>query len=257
MNPKARQELIGIAALLVGFFLGLTLLPIGLTGSWGRSIGATLWQWFGVGAIVIPVFGVIWALAAFDRLGALSWGRVAMLGAGLIILIPYGIAVAIGPAFSAADYENWTRTERLVGFVPGLLAKSVDGAIGPVGAVLEGLFALSALGILTVGWHTLTMLRHREKGDGRSEIVVPVPTTEARARGESGTGVLTGRRSRTGHASAVAADRRADSREGRHRHRGAQSHAAPGPRARSDRQRRVSPRRAHSAGRAGPQPGRR
>ncbi|PYO95609.1 MAG: hypothetical protein DMD62_01815 [Gemmatimonadetes bacterium] len=181
MNPKARQELIGIAALLVGFFLGLTLLPIGLTGSWGRSIGATLWQWFGVGAIVIPVFGVIWALAAFDRLGALSWGRVAMLGAGLIILIPYGIAVAIGPAFSAADYENWTRTERLVGFVPGLLAKSVDGAIGPVGAVLAGLFALSALGILTVGWHPLTMLRQREKGDGRRELDVPVPTKKARA----------------------------------------------------------------------------
>jgi len=166
MNPKARQELIGIAALLVGFFLGLTLLPIGVTGSWGRSIGGTLWQWFGIGAIVVPVFGVIWALAAFDRLGALSWGRVAVLGAGLIILVPYGVAVAIGPAFSAADYENWTRTERLVGFVPGLLAKSVDGAIGPVGAVLAGLFALSALGILTVGWHPLTLLRQREQGAG-------------------------------------------------------------------------------------------
>jgi len=176
MNPKARQELIGIAALLVGFFLGLTLLPIGLTGSWGRSIGGTLWQWFGIGAIVVPVFGVIWALAAFERLGALSSGRVAALGAGLIILIPYGVAVAIGPTFSAADYESWTRSERLVGFVPGLLAKGVEGAIGPVGAVLAGLLALSALGVLTIGWHPLTLLRQREQGAGSREPEKAKPT---------------------------------------------------------------------------------
>src|SRR6267378_413888 len=58
MNSKARQELIGIAALLVGFFLGLTLLPVALTGSWGRAIGNALWQLFGVGAIVLPILGV-------------------------------------------------------------------------------------------------------------------------------------------------------------------------------------------------------
>src|SRR5207245_11143869 len=69
MNPKARQELIGIAALLVGFFLGLTLLPVALTGSWGRATGGALWQVFGVGAIVVPILGIGWALAAFGRLG--------------------------------------------------------------------------------------------------------------------------------------------------------------------------------------------
>src|SRR5256885_16819963 len=114
MNSKARQELIGIAALLVGFFLGLTLLPVALTGSWGRALGHTLWQVFGVGAIVLPFLGVGWVLAAFDRLGALSWGRAAVLGAGLTLLIPYGIAVAIGPIFPP-DYASWTRSGRLVG----------------------------------------------------------------------------------------------------------------------------------------------
>ena len=54
MNPKARQELIGIAALLVGLFLGLTLLPVALTGSWGRALGGTLWQLFGLSAVVLP-----------------------------------------------------------------------------------------------------------------------------------------------------------------------------------------------------------
>jgi S-DNA-T family DNA segregation ATPase FtsK/SpoIIIE len=168
MNFKARQELIGIAALLVGLFLGLTLLPVALTGSWGRTLGGTLWQVFGLGAVVLPFLGVGWALAAFERLGALSWGRAASLGAGLILLVPYGIAVAIGPTFPA-DYASWTSTERLVGLFPGFLANGVQSAIGTAGAVLIGLFALSALGVFTVGWHPLTLLRQRELGVGSRE----------------------------------------------------------------------------------------
>jgi len=170
MNPKGRQELIGIAALLVGCFVGLTLVPppMALTGSWGRAIGGLLWQLFGVGAIVVPILGVGWALAAFDRLSALSWGRAAVLGAGLVLLIPYGIAIAIHPTFPP-DYANWTRTERLVGLFPGFLANGLEGAIGTAGAVLAGVFALSALGIFTVGWHPLTLLRQREQGAGSRE----------------------------------------------------------------------------------------
>ncbi|HYT63689.1 MAG TPA: DNA translocase FtsK [Gemmatimonadales bacterium] len=170
MNHKARPELIGIAALLVGVFLGLTLLPppVAVTGSWGRTIGGAMWQLIGLGAVLVPILGVAWALAAFERLGALSWGRAASLGAGLILLIPYGIAVAIGPAFPA-DYTNWTRTERLVGLFPGFLANGVEGAIGTAGAVLAGLFALSAVGIVTVGWHPLTLLRQREEGRGTGD----------------------------------------------------------------------------------------
>ena len=175
MNAKGRQELIGIAALLVGLFLGLTLLPIALTGSWGRAIGSTLWQLFGVGAVVLPILGVVWALAAFERLGALSWGRAASLCAGLVLLVPYGIAIAIGPHFPA-DYANWTHTERLVGLFPGFLANGLEGAIGTAGAVLTGLFALSALGILTVGWHPLTVLRQREGGRGTGDGEKPAKT---------------------------------------------------------------------------------
>src|SRR5437867_13056910 len=163
MSPKARQELVGIAALLVGFFLGLTLLPVPLTGSWGRTIGNALWQLFGVGAIVVPILGVGWALAAFERLGALSWERAAVLGAGLVLLIPYGIALAIGPTFPP-DYTIWTRSERLVGLFPGFLANGVQGAVGTAGAVLVGLFGLSAVGVFTVGWRPLAVVRPREGG---------------------------------------------------------------------------------------------
>jgi len=187
MNPKARQELIGIAALLVGLFLGLTLLPVALTGSWGRALGAALRQMFGLGAVILPILGLGWALAAFERLGALSWGRAAVLGAGLILLVPYGIAVAIGPAFPP-DYVNWTRTERLVGLFPGFLANGVESAVGSAGAVLIGLFALSALGVLTIGWHPLTMLRAgkggRGKGEGEKPIVKVKSSRDADADGE-------------------------------------------------------------------------
>src|SRR5438093_8559144 len=116
-----------------------------------------------VGAIVISILCVGWSLSAFDLLGALSWGRAAVLGVGLILLIPYGIAVAIGPTFPA-DYSSWTRTERLVGLFPAFLANGLQGAIGTAGAVLAGLFALSALGVLTIGWHPLTLLRAGEEG---------------------------------------------------------------------------------------------
>ncbi len=158
MNAKARNELIGVAALLLGLFFGLTLLQLPLTGSWGREIGGALWKVFGLGAVVLPVLGVGWALAAFERLGPLSWGRAASLGAGLILLVPYGIAIGIGPAFPN-DHGQWSATQKLVGLFPAFLASGIQGAVGTAGGVLVGLFALSALGIVTVGWHPLAMLR--------------------------------------------------------------------------------------------------
>src|SRR5204863_9403997 len=99
------------------------------------------------------------------RLDGLSGERAATPGPVLVILLPYGIAIGIRPTFPP-DYANWTRTERLVGLFPGFLANGLEGAIGTAGAVLAGLFALSALGIVTVGWHPLTRLRQREAGRG-------------------------------------------------------------------------------------------
>ena len=93
----------------------------------------------------------------------------------------------------AAEYAGWSRTERLVGLFPGYLAALVHGALGTAGGVLVGLFALSALGILTVGWHPLVALRTRETGDGRREARAgtrgpPKPDQPARAPESSETG---------------------------------------------------------------------
>ena len=163
MNRKARQELIGIGALAVGLFLGLTLLRLPITGSWGDQIGTRLWRVLGVGSVLLPVLGIGWALAAFERLGSLSAGRAAALGAGLILLLPYGIGTVTGASFPPA-YAAWSPTQQLVGFVPAMLAHGVHHAVGTAGGTLVGLFALSALGILTVGWHPLVALRTRETG---------------------------------------------------------------------------------------------
>src|SRR6266852_1091351 len=161
MNRKARQELIGIGALAVGLFLGLTVLRLPITGSWGDQIGSRLWRVLGAGSVLLPVLGIGWALAAFERLGSLSAARAAALGAGLILLLPYGIGTVTGADFPPA-YAAWSPTQKLVGYVPAMLAHGVHRAVGTAGGTLVGLFALSALGILTVGWHPLVALRTRE-----------------------------------------------------------------------------------------------
>jgi S-DNA-T family DNA segregation ATPase FtsK/SpoIIIE len=161
MNTKARQELIGIGALVVGLFLGLTLLRLPITGSWGDRIGSLLWRSLGAGSALVPLLGIGWALAAFERLGRLSWGRTAALGAGLVLLVPYGIGTVTGARFPS-DYAAWGPTQRLVGVAPALVAHTIHQAVGTAGGALVGLFALSALGILTVGWHPLVALRTQE-----------------------------------------------------------------------------------------------
>ena len=169
MNPKARQELVGIGALLLGLFFGLTLVPWPVTGGIGIAVGGVLWKLFGIGAVVIPALGIGWALAAFDRLGSLSTPRAATLGAGLILLLPYTIAVVgrVEVGNLPADHALWSASQRLVGIVPAFFADAIQGAVGSAGGIFLGLFALSALGVFTIGWHPLTILRHRGSGAKR------------------------------------------------------------------------------------------
>jgi S-DNA-T family DNA segregation ATPase FtsK/SpoIIIE len=180
VNPRVREELIGIGALVVGVFLGLTLLGTHVTGSWGRGLGLGLWKLFGVGAVLLPLLGITWALAAFQRLGSLSALRAAALGAGLVILVPYvlGVATSVRMDGLAADYTLWTTSQRLAGLLPGFLAGAVRSAIGTAGGALVGLFAVSALGMVTIGWHPLVGLRAREKGSGKGEGEKPLPKSK-------------------------------------------------------------------------------
>ena len=73
---RPERRLGAMTALVVGLFVGLTLLPVQITGPVGGYIGHALWQLLGAGALGIPLLGIGLALAGFDRLGGLDMKRV-------------------------------------------------------------------------------------------------------------------------------------------------------------------------------------
>ncbi|HTG50386.1 MAG TPA: hypothetical protein VL915_07850, partial [Gemmatimonadales bacterium] len=95
-----RRRLAALTALVAGLFLGLTLLPVKITGPVGGYIGYALWQLLGAGALGIPLLGIGLALAGFDRLGGLDMKRSAILIVGLSVLVPYvvGVLSDVSPA---------------------------------------------------------------------------------------------------------------------------------------------------------------
>ena len=155
-----RRRMGALTALVVGLFLGLTLLPVKVTGPVGGYIGHALWQLLGAGALGIPLLGIGLALAGFDRLGGLDMKRSAILIVGLSVLVPYVVAVLtdVSPADLDADVGQRGFAARMVGLVPGFLAEAISGKVGVAGAVLLGFLALSALTLVTFAWHPLQRL---------------------------------------------------------------------------------------------------
>jgi DNA segregation ATPase FtsK/SpoIIIE, S-DNA-T family len=160
-----RRRLGAITALVLGLFVGLTLLPIPVTGSVGHSIGHALWQILGAGALGIPLLGIGLALAGFDRLGALDMKRCAILIVGLSLLIPYlvGVLARVGRADLDLDVAQRGLAALAVGVLPGFFAETISDKVGVAGAVLLGFLVLSALTLATFAWHPLQRL---EKGEG-------------------------------------------------------------------------------------------
>ena len=116
-----RRRLGAVTALVLGLFVGLTLLPVPITGPVGRSIGHGLWQILGAGALGIPLLGIGLALAGFDRLGSLDMKRSAVLIVGLSVLIPYliGVVTHVGRADLDLDVGQRGLAARVVGVLPG------------------------------------------------------------------------------------------------------------------------------------------
>jgi DNA segregation ATPase FtsK/SpoIIIE, S-DNA-T family len=166
-SRRGGRRLGAITALVLGLFVGLTFLPIPLTGPVGSSIGQGLWRMLGAGAIGIPLLGLGLALAGFDRLGKLDMKRSAILIVGLSILLPYLIGVLTGVSRTDLDLDVGERglATSLVGWLPGFFAETISGKIGVLGAVLLGFLALSALTLATFAWHPL---QRWERADGRT-----------------------------------------------------------------------------------------
>jgi DNA segregation ATPase FtsK/SpoIIIE, S-DNA-T family len=154
-----RRRFGAITALVIGLFVGLTLLPLPLTGPIGHSLGQMLWRVLGAGALGIPLLGIGLALAGFERLGTLDMKRSAFLIIGLSVLLPYLAGVLLH--VSVRDLDNQGFLGRLVGVVPGFFAVEIPQGIGPAGAVLVGFLALCALTLATFAWHPLQRLERR------------------------------------------------------------------------------------------------
>ncbi|MEO7138427.1 MAG: DNA translocase FtsK [Gemmatimonadales bacterium] len=187
MSTDSRRRLGAITALVLGLFLGLTLLPLPITGPVGRTIGHGLWQILGAGALGIPLLGVGLAMAGFDRLGKLDMKRSAILITGLSVLFPYLIGVLTGVSRLDLDPDMGQRgfAASVVGTLPGFFADIISGKVGQVGAVLVGFLALSALTLATFAWHPLQRLERGNEG-------TPEGARAGAADGRTGTAELEG-----------------------------------------------------------------
>jgi S-DNA-T family DNA segregation ATPase FtsK/SpoIIIE len=186
MSTDSRRRLGAVTALVLGLFVGLTLLPIGITGPVGHLIGRELWQILGAGALGIPLLGLGLALAGFDRLGGLDMKRSAILIVGLSLLLPYlvGVVTHVGRTDLDLDVTQRGFAARVVGVLPGFFAETVSDKVGLAGAVLLGFLALSALTLATFAWHPLQRL---ERGaEARRRVSGEAGVSEERSEGRAG-----------------------------------------------------------------------
>jgi S-DNA-T family DNA segregation ATPase FtsK/SpoIIIE len=172
MTADSRRRLGAVTALVIGVFVGLTLVPLPLTGPVGGWIGHGLWHTLGVGALGLPLLGLGLGLAGFERLGRLDMKRAALLVGGLSLLTPYliGVIARVSYVDLVPDVAQRTLPARLVGLLPGFIAEVVGDRIGVAGAVLLGFLILSALTLLTFAWHPLQRFEAgREPTEKRAE----------------------------------------------------------------------------------------
>jgi len=166
IDPRTKDDLWAIGALLAGLFLALAAAPsVQLTGRAGVALGGVLRAWLGVGAAAVPLVPLAWAAVLFGH-GERGLGRrLTLLLAGLAITVPYAVGVgfqAASPAARAALAAGAPPAyPAAVGYVGQFLAFELS-VIGPVGEALLALGVFSVLTVITVGWNPLGVLRKRE-----------------------------------------------------------------------------------------------
>jgi S-DNA-T family DNA segregation ATPase FtsK/SpoIIIE len=171
VSTDSRRRLGAITGLVLGLFVGLTFLPLPLTGPVGKYIGHGLWRMLGAGALGVPLLGIGLALAGFDRLGKLDMKRSAILIIGLSVLVPYliGVLAGVGRIDLYPDIGDRGFAASIVGWLPGFFAEMITDKVGVLGAVLFGFLALSALTLATFAWHPLQRLERSGVGEAPEE----------------------------------------------------------------------------------------
>lgn len=184
MNQSFKRRLTAISALVLGLFIALALLPVSGTGPLGSVLGRFLWRFLGLGAVGLPLLGLGLALAGFERLPRVDMRKVAGLATGLILLVPFFIAIVTGTTSASlvGNLSEWGMAERMTGIVPVFLASQLRGIVGFAGALLIGFLALSALTLWAVGWHPLQRLERgmgakKESDKSVGEVVAQVGAT--------------------------------------------------------------------------------
>ena len=169
-----------MTALVLGVFLGLSLVENSWTGPVGRVVGEGLWTWLGVGAVGLPLIGIAISLAGFDRLPRLDMKRAALLMGGVSLLAPFFAAVVTGVSQKAmgAEVWDWPLAARLSGIIPTFLAEATTHAVGKIGGLLVGFLALSGLTLGTLAWHPLQRLEKTDREEAEPE---PQPVRARRA----------------------------------------------------------------------------
>ncbi len=170
-----------VAGLVFGAFFALTLIPVNLTGPIGRAIGPMLWQSLGIGALGVPLLGLVLGLAGLDRLPRLDMKRAAILVAGGILLVPYvlGVLFRVDEPIYLPAPANWGAAARLTGWLPGFLSHAALVSIGPAGGLLAGFVVLTAVTLGTLAWHPLQRLE-----GGTAPGVAPSPPPAPSVRRE-------------------------------------------------------------------------
>jgi S-DNA-T family DNA segregation ATPase FtsK/SpoIIIE len=161
-----RREFAGIGLLLAGaFLLGALLLqvpevgarcveargPFGPLGSWLRCVlvGAVGLP----GGLLLSIGLVGTALVLFGRVtAALDSRRAALFWAGVVVLVPVAIGLALGAPPEAGD---------ATGLVGGMAAHYLHKALGAAGAWLAWLLVFCTVTVVTLRWNPLRLVLGR------------------------------------------------------------------------------------------------
>jgi hypothetical protein len=177
MTPDYRRRLGAITALVLGLFLGLTLVPGGFTGPFGASVGRMLKTGLGVGALGFPLIGLGVGLAGFDRLPRLDMKRAGVLVGALSLLVPCLVGLLL--IAERADHDlpramaDASVAARAVGLIPGVISQTLYSRIGVAGGLLVWFLALSAVTLLTFAWHPLQHLERSAESEAPADDAPP------------------------------------------------------------------------------------
>jgi len=154
VKAEQKREIIGVGLLALGLFLLLALLPTGLFGDlgarWfpsgnvmgaaGRHLRVGVFFLFGVGSWLIPALAGVAGLHLGGWLAREIALRLAVLGAGILLLIPAAFHVTAAPS-------SWA------GQIGLLLGVPLSTALGTFGTLFVLAVLLVLLCLATLGWN--------------------------------------------------------------------------------------------------------